>query len=169
MTSVSSLPKRLYHGTNIVSAVRILESQRLSATVPVDGEEPVVCTTALKAIARCFAVEFLRENSSHEVGVIFAIDSSRFASETGYENVQTETASFDEKEWRIADDIQLSDVVGVQCVGATKRLKSERYLESLWEDHCSDIPYTRFAEHIANLAARQVTPQAQASPARHRP
>lgn len=169
MTSALRLPVRLYHGTNIVSAVRILESRRLSATVPVDGEEPVVCTTALKAIARCFAVEFARENSSHPVGVIFAIDSSGFARTTDFKSIHAQTASFDEREYRIANDIQLEHVVGVQCVGATKRLRSERYLESLWEDHCTEMSYVRFAEHIANLANRQIPPPAQALPAKRHP
>jgi hypothetical protein len=130
-------PKVLYHGTNLIAAAAIVKDRKLRAIEPVDddGLGSVVCTTSARKVARMFAVEFERVNSRLPVGAIFAINARALPSSIRIIPYLADTqGSVDEREFRIDGDIPYDCIIRIMLVGRTDKLKSEWWLERVYED-----------------------------------
>jgi hypothetical protein len=160
IVTTETAPKMLFHGTNPIAAAMIMASGKIRADNPVDDDDlgAVVCATSSKTMGRNFAIEFERLNSSYDVGVVFEIDP-RAAVQIETVPYHAETASQFEYEFRVKGDIPLSYVRRVFIVGKGARLKSERFLENLYEDGRKSFGYTfnldfgQFAEAMDKLLA----------------
>jgi hypothetical protein len=142
VVTADTAPKMLYHGTNPVAGAMIMASGKIRADNPVDDDDlgAVVCATSSKTMARNFATEFERMNSSYDVGVVFEIDGSA-AAQIETVPYHAETAGQFEYEFRIKGDIPLSYVTRVFIVGKGARLKDERFLEKMWQEARQSFGY----------------------------
>lgn len=154
--ATKKLPDRLFHGTNIEAAIRILNDECIEATEPVDGDFSVVCTTSKYRIGRAFAIEFMRTNSSMPVGVVFKIATKNLHPDIEFQHIHAATASFDECEYRLADSVVLAHITGIQCVGATHLLRSRRYLEGLHEERFNGMKWSSFERLVGCLVSGRV-------------
>lgn len=132
-------PSVVYHGTNPIAAAAILRSGKFEATHAVDSDGPVVCVTACPDMGQCFAIEFVRLNSEHDVGFVFALDGKAIADKLTMYPYHAETAGAYEFEYRVEGDIPLSAITGVRMVGDTRLITAddgatEMFFEELWEE-----------------------------------
>lgn len=134
--TTENAPKILFHGTNPIAAAMIVNQHGIRADNPVDDEDTgaVVCTTSSKTMARNFATEFARLNSPYDVGVVFAIDGVAMVGNTEIVPYHAETAGAFEYEFRIKGDVPRENIKAIKFVGKSARLKSERFLEKMWDD-----------------------------------
>lgn len=114
-------PDRFYHGTNFIAAAKIVADGQIDAVHPVDDDDlgPVVCVTTERRLGRMFAIEFVRENSRHEIGAVFELDATAIRRDIEAVPHEAETAGSEfEYEYRIKGDIDLSKyLIGIQLVG----------------------------------------------------
>lgn len=142
----------LFHGTNIIAAVHIFRQKNIKADRPVDAEDDVVCLTEAKRVARAFAVEFARHNSRLPAGAIFALDANLTADIPSL-RFQSETASFDERELRVAGNVSLKKYLrGVSLVGRVSCLRSDRWMENAYESEDTGFrTYSLWADAVNEL------------------
>lgn len=128
-------PDVLYHGTNPIAAALIWK-HGIEATEPVDDDDlgAVVCTTSCPDMGQMFAIEFARFNSEYDVGFVFSIDGKQIASHFEALPYHAETASQNEFEIRVRDDIPKSMITGVRIVGDAKLLRKKSFVEQMWWD-----------------------------------
>ena len=130
-------PKVLYHGTNMMAAAAIVRDRKLCADNPVDDDDigAVVCTSSSRKVARMFAIEFERHNSRFPVGAVFIINGRALPEDVEVIPYNADTqGSEDEKEFRVIGDIPFDCVLKVALVGETRKLRSERWLERIWDE-----------------------------------
>lgn len=157
-------PAFLYHGTNPVAASMIFKDNCLEADEPSDedGLGAVVCTSSSEEVAKMFAVEFDRFNSRFPVGFIFTLDGKAVMSNHEAVHHVADTASIDEAEYRVMDDIYpLSKyMVQVNIVGDASLLNNKRFLREMFESARRSVSvqaafynFDDFATAMKNLLA----------------
>lgn len=134
-------PGVLYHGTGPATAAMIVASGVIKATEPVDDEHGrCVCTSASQQVAHDFACEYARLASPYDVGFIFTLNGSLIAQTCEVVGYEAETASSDEQEFRVLDDLPLKRfVTGLQATGDVALLSSASFRKKVYEEACDDV------------------------------
>lgn len=140
------------------------------ATEPVDDDDlgAAVCVTAKGDVAEDFANGFMRFGTFEEVGVVLVLDAKKITSDFETLVHEAETASFDEAEYRIRDNITpLADyLVEIRIVGNRKLLErglsdvnigrlseASDLIEKMWDDHRRETSFTTIDEFCKGLKA----------------
>jgi hypothetical protein len=136
------IPQFFYHGTNPLAATMIFQSGCIDADNPVDDDDlgAVVCVTSEFNIGRMFAIEFERCNSQFDVGFVFELDAAKVMESFEAFPYEAETASIDEKEYRIDGDIPLRPYcTGIKIVGDKSLLTNKKYLQQMHKSGCKNF------------------------------
>lgn len=120
--------------------MKIIASKEIQATEPVDDDHgAVVCTTSEWEVARDFAHEYERFSSPYPVGFIFTLDGAKIGSQFNVIPYEAETASSDEKEYRVQGDLPLKTfLLKIEAAGDLSLLKNPRFIRQMYEDNPRD-------------------------------
>ena len=153
--TAETCPPILYHGTNPIAAAMIVNMHGIRADMPVDDDDmgAVVCTTSDSKMARNFATEFARLNSPYDVGVVFAIDGKSMLNSAEIIPYHAETAGEFEYEFRIQGDVPRQAITGIKIVGKKALLRSERFIEKMWDDAMDNYEARQFFQTYSTFKA----------------
>ena len=148
-------PAVLYHGTGPATAAMIVASGLIIATEPVDDEHgPCVCTSASRKVAHDFACEYVRMASPYDVGFIFTLNGTLIAQTCEVVSYEAETASSDEQEFRILDDLTVSRVVtGIQATGDVALLADRSFLRKVYDEASGGDEFQRLFPTYQSFSA----------------
>lgn len=123
-------PEFFYHGTNLVSAASILNSNCIETSEQDehrDGNHESVSLTTDAKLGRDFAIEYVRWNSSLSVGAVFKLDAKKLMADHECIPFEAETAGQYEYEYRLWGNIHplTKYLLGVQIVGDVSTLYDE--------------------------------------------